>query len=96
MKPKRKKIPYLWVSFANEDHGSAGVVIIRARNVLDAARAIQALDIAPKDFHGQVAAFRAPDDVDIPEEATNRLLQLADVKRLLPHVPVMNSKGEPR
>lgn len=78
----RKKIPYLWMSFTDDPPvGFLGVVVIRARDVIEGARMAHALGINPG---GQIAAFVAPENWEPPEGSTNRLLSLTEIQAYFP------------
>lgn len=89
MKPKRlHRIvkPLWWLSFANEHEegspvgsGFLGVVILRARDMIEAVRIAHILQINPG---GQAMGIAMPPDFNPPDKFRNRLLTRAEVEEL--------------
>lgn len=83
-KTKRKPIPYLWMSYA-DDNGFRGVVIVRARDIVEGVIIAHRLQINPG---GQVRAHHCPEDFHVPETAVGRLLDRQDLQRLFPEAGI--------
>lgn len=80
---KIRKPPMQWLSFCDSDRPEGeqflGVIILRARDVVEGARRAHRLGINPG---GQVACWQIPRDEEPPEEFTNRLLTKEDIVRM--------------
>lgn len=70
----RKKIPYLWMSFANSK-GFLGVVVLRARSMEEGVRRATILGINPAINDGdEGAGFEMPEEFNPPAAAVAKLL----------------------
>ena len=83
MTPKRKLKRWWWLSFAFETGPPSerfrGVVLVRARDAIEAIRISHALSINPG---GQVIAFEMDADFKPPDRFRNRLLRRDDIEDL--------------
>jgi hypothetical protein len=87
---KRWRLPWHWMSFADEGT-CLGVVLIRARNMLEAVTLAHRLKINPG---GQVLSYEMPEDYEVPDEFANRLLSKADIERFQGEARSLNDLTE--
>lgn len=80
---KRQPKPWWWLSFSSESNASRGVVLVRARDLVDAVRICHALSLSPG---GQILGVPMPFDFAPPEKFKNRLLTRSEVLELDPDV----------
>lgn len=82
----RNHIPYMWVSFVDINqtpHKHLGVVLVRAKNLLEAAIIIHGLGIHPG---GHILGQHLPKHVEsqIPDSAKRKLLTREQLEELFP------------
>ena len=87
MKRIRKKLPWMWLSFA--ENGFRGVVILRARDIIEAVAITTRLGINPG---GQALAIVQPPSFTPPQKAVLRLLSRVDINELMPEMDAISIK----